>query len=104
MQSQKKADHFQSENKDLIEKLTAARTAQIKTERDLQQKDEQLEEEQGEFEKTIRAKQKVVSQLTFDLQDAQEKVKSLTKQLTQIESSHNKDLKGVEEGLKRNKE
>jgi predicted nucleic acid-binding Zn-ribbon protein len=67
-------------------------------------KEEELEDQQTTYDKTVKEKAKTVIALTADLTHASEKVTSLQKRLSGIEESYNREIKDFETSIKRKQE
>lgn len=67
-------------------------------------KEEELEDQQSQYEKSLKDKTKIINSLTEELTQAIEKTSSLQKRLLSIEETCSKDVKDLEHNTKRAKE
>lgn len=77
---------------------------QAKLDREFLAKEEEAEEKQADYEKTIKDKTKLISQLSYELKQVQEKSGMLQKKIEIFEENSGKDAKDFETSIRRQQE
>ena len=100
-QERKKVESLQTENEQLLKDLTFEKTQNITIDRELQLKEEALEEQQEKFEKELKERTKRVHDITDELDLAKKKSETFTERLNQIENQYKSEVNSLKNEIRR---
>ena len=100
-QEKKKVEALQTENEQLLKSVTFEKTQNITIDRELQNKEETLEEQQEKFEKELKERTKQINDLNDELTVEKKKNEEITERLGKLETDYSNEVKNLKNQIRK---